>query len=58
MAHASNATTSAAGVPQVIYNTSLGALFYDAEGIGGAGAVRLTNLTGAPALTEADVWLV
>ncbi|MCC7272769.1 MAG: calcium-binding protein [Alphaproteobacteria bacterium] len=58
VAHASNATTSGAGVPQFIYNTTTGALFFDADGTGGADAVRLVNLGGAPALAASDIVLV
>jgi Ca2+-binding RTX toxin-like protein len=58
VAHASNATTSGAGVPQFIYNTTTGALFFDADGAGGADAVRLVNLGGAPGLAASDFVLV
>jgi Ca2+-binding RTX toxin-like protein len=55
VAHASNLATAPEGVAQVIYNTEAGLLFFDADGMGGAAAVRLAVLTGVPALTAADV---
>lgn len=58
VAHAANTATAAAGVPQFIYNIAAGALFFDADGLGGAAALRLAVLTGAPALSAADIVLV
>ena len=42
----------------LIYNASTGGLFYDADGLGGTAAVKLANLSGAPALGFADFSLV
>jgi Ca2+-binding RTX toxin-like protein len=58
VAHASNATTSAAGTPQFVYNTATGVLFYDSDGMGGAASQRLAVLTGVPALTATDFILI
>ena len=38
----------------LLYNTTNGALFYDADGSGSAGAVQIAVLTGIPSLTNAD----
>jgi Ca2+-binding RTX toxin-like protein len=58
VAHAALTATSAAGVPQFIYHTGLGVLSFDADGAGGAVAVRLASLVGAPALTAGDLLLI
>ena len=39
-----------------LYNTTTGALFYDADGVAG-GAVQVATLTGAPELTAADIFV-
>jgi Ca2+-binding RTX toxin-like protein len=38
----------------LIYNTSTGALYYDADGNGGGAAVQFAVLTGNPLLTAGD----
>ncbi len=38
----------------IVYNTSTGALYYDADGNGAGAAVKFSQLTGLPALTGAD----
>ncbi|HEV7267842.1 MAG TPA: hypothetical protein VGN83_23495 [Falsiroseomonas sp.] len=58
VAPAPNVPSAACGTPQFIYNTAVGALFFDPDGAGGAGRVRLANLDGAPTLTAADVVIV
>ena len=39
----------------VIYDAATGALFYDADGAGGAAQVQIATLTGRPWLTAADI---
>jgi Ca2+-binding RTX toxin-like protein len=58
VAHASNVATSPFGTQQFIYNTALGILSFDGDGLGGAAAIRLAVLTGAPALIVADIVIV
>jgi Ca2+-binding RTX toxin-like protein len=43
---------------RIIYNTTTGNLYYDADGQGGAGATLFATLTGAPAITGADFFIV
>ncbi|MFM7273485.1 MAG: Ig-like domain-containing protein, partial [Gammaproteobacteria bacterium] len=43
---------------RVIYNSTTGALYYDPDGNGGTAAVQFALLTGAPALTAADILIV
>ncbi|RMH71158.1 MAG: hypothetical protein D6680_22120 [Cyanobacteria bacterium J007] len=45
-----------AAAPQFIYNA--GALSFDADGTGAGAAVLLANLTGAPAITEAQIQVI
>jgi Ca2+-binding RTX toxin-like protein len=54
VSHASASATSAFGVGQFVYHSGLGALYYDADGGGGAAAERFATLSGAPALAETD----
>ncbi|MGK7865456.1 calcium-binding protein [Falsiroseomonas sp. E2-1-a4] len=58
VAHASPLPTSGVGVGQFIYQTNQAALLWDEDGAGGAGAVRLAVLTGAPALSASDFILL
>jgi Ca2+-binding RTX toxin-like protein len=52
---AANATGNALdGNDYVLYNTSTGGLFYDADGNGSGSAVQIATLTGAPALNAGD----
>jgi len=39
----------------VIYNTTTGALYYDADGSGSGAAQQITVLAGHPALAATDV---
>lgn len=43
---------------RIFYNTTSGALFYDADGSGVGAATQLATLTGAPALTLNDLFIV
>ncbi len=52
---APGATTAAAADDRVIYNTTNGNLYYDVDGIGGVASIQIATLTGAPALTAADI---
>jgi subtilisin-like proprotein convertase family protein len=44
--------------PQLVYNPSTGVLLWDADGAGGAGAVRIATLDPHLALTAADILVV
>lgn len=41
----------------IVYNTSTGALYYDADGVGTGAAMMFAKLTGIPSLTAADVFV-
>jgi Ca2+-binding RTX toxin-like protein len=41
----------------VLYDTGTGKLFYDADGSGTGAAVQIALLTGAPAITSADIFI-
>jgi hypothetical protein len=43
---------------RIIYNTTTGALLYDADGLGGAAGIQFATLTGLPAITAADFIVV
>jgi Ca2+-binding RTX toxin-like protein len=51
----SSATNSS---QRFIYNNASGALFFDADGLGGAAQVRLAQLVGNPALTSANFYVL
>jgi hypothetical protein len=51
-------TAAATAEGRVIYDTTTGDLYYDADGAGGAAAVHIATLTGAPAVTEANFVIV
>ncbi|MDZ4761724.1 MAG: Ig-like domain-containing protein [Alphaproteobacteria bacterium] len=53
---AAPAATLASG--QFLYNTGSGQLSWDADGTGGGAAVLLAALSGAPAITSADIGVV
>ena len=54
-----NTTGLAATVAQnIIYNSSTGGLFYDADGLGGAAGVQFATLTGAPTISLSDFTVV
>jgi Ca2+-binding RTX toxin-like protein len=51
--------TAAATVDQhIIYNSTTGSLYYDADGVGGAASVAFATLTGASSVTAADFMVV
>ena len=51
---------TAANVPgqHLIYNPLNGALFYDADGYGGAAQVQIALLSGHPGLVASDIVLI
>ena len=51
-------TAATTTTQHLVYNTLTGALFYDADGMGGQAQVQIGLLSGHPALTEADIVLV
>jgi Ca2+-binding RTX toxin-like protein len=56
---AANATgTATDGSNRVVYNTSSGELWYDADGSGGTAAELIATLDGAPALAATDIEVV
>src|SRR5213075_1008536 len=52
---AAGATAGHDATDRVIYNTTTGQLFYDADGNGAGAAQLLATLQGAPALAATDV---
>ena len=53
-------TTANDGTDRFIYNTSNGALYFDADGFGGANAVQIAVLgtATAPSLNASDLWII
>lgn len=51
-------TTPADGDDHLIYNTTNGALYYDADGTGASPTVQFATLTGAPALTTGSFLVI
>ena len=43
---------------RVVYNTTTGELYYDADGSGGGGAELIATLQGAPGLAAADISVI
>jgi Ca2+-binding RTX toxin-like protein len=56
--HASSTGQATASDHYVVYNTSTGALFYDADGSGSGAAMQFATLTGNPTLTNQDFVVV
>ncbi|MDF8331663.1 calcium-binding protein [Novosphingobium cyanobacteriorum] len=52
---AADATQAHDASDRIVYNTSTGVLYYDADGFGGAGSVAFAILKGIPALVAADL---
>jgi Ca2+-binding RTX toxin-like protein len=52
------APAAAGAVPQILYNSLTGALFFDADGAGASAAVQIANLVGLPALAVGDFVVV
>lgn len=56
--HASATTTGSSSASEgagLYYNTTTGALYYDADGFGGSAANKVATLTGVPALAAGDI---
>jgi serralysin len=43
---------------RIIYNTTTGALLYDADGTGATAAVQFATLTGTPALNNTEFLII
>jgi hypothetical protein len=54
----SGATEAQDADDRIIYDTATGALYFDADGVGGAGAEQVARLAGRPALTAGDFLVV
>ncbi len=50
-------TATGAG-PQIVYNQSNGALYYDSDGAGSTGGTHFATLVGAPTLVASDILIV
>src|SRR5204862_4393190 len=42
---------------RIVYNTSTGQLYYDADGAGGADAQLVATIEGAPSIAASDLWV-
>ena len=51
-------TTAADADDHVIFNTSNGALYYDADGAGGTAAVQFATIVGVSTLDPASIWIM
>jgi Ca2+-binding RTX toxin-like protein len=51
-------TAAATSAGRVVYNSTSGALYYDADGTGGNAAVQIATLTGAPVLNHNEFFIV
>ena len=55
---AAGATSAADATDRIIYNTTTGDLYYNADGIGGVAAIKFATLTTHPAISAADFLIV
>jgi hypothetical protein len=55
---APNAAAAHDADDRLVYDTASGRLYYDADGIGGAGALIVATLHSAPALAAGDITVV
>jgi Ca2+-binding RTX toxin-like protein len=51
-------TAAATSAGRIVYNTTSGALYYDADGLGGTAAVQIAVLLGLPALSYSEFLIV
>ena len=54
----SGTANSAAGTGQFVYETDVGRLWWDADGVGAGARVSIATFTGLPALTAADLIVI
>ncbi len=57
-ASGSGVTAGLDATDRLAYNTSTGALYYDADGTGGSAAIKIAILEGAPIISAADIDIV
>lgn len=50
--------SAATAAQRFIYNTANGALWFDVDGVGGAGSVRIANLLGIPTFTASNIVVI
>jgi len=54
---AAGATSGHAAADRLIYDTSTGNLYYDADGSGAGASQLVATLQGAPAVHASDIWV-